>query len=345
MSNGMAFLDAVSGLSYGAPKEDTPMTATRLALLAVSLCLPLAALAQPFPQKPMHVVTALPAGNDAYVRILAAKFSEQMGQPVVVDNRTGGSFVPPTQAVASAAPDGHTLLIYSPVMQIAKQLQPSLPFDPIGEFAPVAKIYEGSGGMLLVRPDSPFKSMQDLVAAAKASPNKLSYGGQIGGFGHLNTASFLAITGAQALHVPYKAPGDDMPALLRGDIDFSILATTLAMPQVAAGKFRVLGVTTGNRMRVLPDAPTLVEVYRNDLLVQENWSGVAAPAKTPAALIARLHAETLKVIADPAMRKVVQAGGNEPAAGGDSPEQFAVFVRREYEKWGEIVKISGAKAN
>jgi tripartite-type tricarboxylate transporter receptor subunit TctC len=297
-----------------------------------------------FPQRPMRVVTALPAGNDAYVRVLAARYSEQMGQAVVVENRTGGSFVPPTQAVASAAPDGHTLLLYSPVMQIAKRLQPSLPFEPVTEFAHVAKVYEGSGGMLLVRLDSPFKSVQDVVAAAKAAPGKVSFGGQIGGFGHLNTASFLAIAGVEAFHVPYKAPGDDMPALLRGDIDFSILATTLAMPQVAAGKFRVLAVTTGNRMRVLPNAPTLVELYKNDLLAQENWSGVAAPAKTPAEIVTRLHAETVKALGDPTMKKVVEAGGNEIAV-NERPEQYAAFVRREYDKWGEIVRISGAKAN
>ncbi|MFM9968081.1 MAG: Bug family tripartite tricarboxylate transporter substrate binding protein [Burkholderiales bacterium] len=317
-----------------------------LALTAMVLWLPSHSNAQSsFPQRPIRLVTALPAGNDAYVRVLAARFSEQMGQSVVVDNRTGGSFVPPVQAVASAAPDGYTLLLYSPVMQIAKQLQPSLPFDPIGEFAAIAKIYEGSGGMLLVRPDSTFKTMQDLIAGAKAAPGKLSYGGQIGGFGHLNMASFLAIAGVQAFHVPYKAPGDEMPPLLRGDIDFSFVATTLAMPQVAGGKFRVLGVTSATRMRSVPNAPTLVEVFKNELLAQENWSGLAAPAKTPGEITARLHAETLKALTDPTMRKVIQAGGNEPAAGGDAPEQFGAFMRREFEKWGEIVRISGAKAN
>jgi tripartite-type tricarboxylate transporter receptor subunit TctC len=316
-----------------------------LLVVSLLLALPGPGAAQSFPSKPMRFVTALPAGNDAYVRVLASKFSEQMGQPVVVDNRTGGSFVPPFQAATSAAPDGHTLLIYSPVMQIAKQLQPSLPYDPVADVAPVAKIYEGSGGLLLVRPESPFRSIQDIIAAAKAAPGKLSFGGQIGGFGHLNMASFLAIAGVQAFHVPYKAPGDEMPALLRGDIDFSFLATTLAMPQVTAGKFRVLGVTSGTRMRALPNVPTIAEVLKNDLLVQENWSGVAAPAKTPAELTTRLNAETIKALADPALRKVIEAGGNVPAAGGDRPEQFGAFIRREYEKWGEIMKISGAKAN
>jgi tripartite-type tricarboxylate transporter receptor subunit TctC len=317
----------------------------KLFLGAIALFASQATMAQsPFPQKPIRLVTALPAGNDAYVRILAARYTDQMGQPVIVENRTGGSFVPPVQAVSTAAPDGHSLLVFSLVMIIAKQLQPTLPFDPVADVAPVAKIYESGGGMLLVRPDSAFRTVHDLVAKAKAEPGKVTFGGQIGGFGHLNAASFLAVTGTRGFHVPYKAPGDDMPALLRGDIDFSFLATTLAMPQVMAGKFRVLAVTSANRMRALPDAPTLVETFKNDLLVQENWTGISAPAKTPGEIIARLHAETVKALADPGLRKVILAGGNEPAT-GQSPEEFGAFIRRENDKWREIVKISGAKAD
>jgi len=316
-----------------------------VALAAMALVLSGHSMAQStFPQHAIRLVTALPAGNDAYVRVLATRLSERLGQPVVVENRTGGSFVPATRALATAAPDGHTLLIYSPAMQITKRLQPSLPFEPVAEFAHVAKIYEGGGSMLLVRPDSPFHSVQDVVAAAKAAPGKVSFGGVTGGFGHLNTASFLAIAGVQAFHVPYKAPGDDMPALLRGDIDFTILATTLAMPHVAAGKFRVLAVTTAKRMRVLPNAPTLVELLKNDLLALETWGGLAAPAKTPAEVVTRLFAETVKALGDPAMRKVVEAGGDEIAV-NERSEQYAAFVRREYDKWGEIVRISGMKAD
>ena len=317
-----------------------------LVSLALAACAWTAAAQSPpaFPTKPMRMVTALPAGNDAYVRLLAARFADQMGQPVVVENRTGGSFVPPVQAVSGAAPDGHTMLVFSLVMIIAKQLQPSLPFDPVADLAPAARIYDSGGGMLLVRPDSPVRNMQDLIAKLKAEPGRVTYGGQIGGFGQLNASAFLAITGTQASHVPYKAPGDDMPALLRGDIDFSFLATTLAMPQVAAGKFRVLGVTSAKRMRSLPDAPTLLETYKNDLLVQENWTGLSAPAKTPAEIVARLTAETAKALTDPQLRKVIEAGGNEPAA-ADRPEAFGTFIRRENDKWREIVKLSGAKAD
>ena len=323
--------------------DSAKLVSAAVALFALSLSLPGHGQSG-YPQKPIRLVTALPAGNDAYVRVLATRFAEQMGQPVVVDNRTGGSFVPPVQAVTSAAPDGYTLLLYSPVMQIAKAVQPALPFDPITELTPVAKIYEGSGGIMLVRLDSPFKSMQDIITAARAAPGKVSYGGQIGGFGQLNSASFLAIAGVQAFHVPYKAPGDDLAALLRGDIDFSIVATTLAMPQVAAGKFRVFAVTTANRMRVLPNVPTLVELLKNELLVQENWSGLATPVNTASEIVNRLHAETLKALGDPTMRKVIEAGGNDPAVSAP-PEQYAAFVRREFEKWREVVRISGAKAN
>jgi tripartite-type tricarboxylate transporter receptor subunit TctC len=297
-----------------------------------------------FPHKPIRMVTALPAGNDAYVRVLAARFSEQLGQPAVVDNRTGGSFVPPVQAVSTADPDGHTLLLYSPVMQIAKAIQPSLPFDPVADVAHVAKIYEGSGTLMLVRADSPFKSMQDVIAGAKAAPGALRYGGQFNGTGHLNAAIFLAIAGAQAFHIPYKAPGDDLPALLRGEIDFSFVGTTTAMGQVSAGKFRVLGVTTARRMSFLPDVPTTNEVLKNEVLIQENWSGLAAPAKTPPEIMARLHAETLKALGHAALRKVIEAGGNVPILSAPQ-DQYAAFVRREFDKYREVVKIVGLKSN
>ncbi len=314
------------------------------AAVIVALASNMALVAEAYPLKPIRLVTALPAGNDAYVRVLAARFSEQMRQPVLVDNRIGGSFVPSMQAVSGAAPDGHTLLVYSALMLITKSVQPGLPFDPIADFAPAAKIYEGGGGMLLVRADSPFKSMQDVIAQAKAAPGKLNHGGSLASFGHLNAASFLSIVGAKGFHVPYKTGGDDLPALLRGDIDFSFVVTTVSLPQVLAGKFRALAVTSGTRMRALPEVPTLLEMMKNDLLVQDNWSGLAAPARTPAEIVGRLYAETVKALADPALRKVIEAGGNE-AAKGESPEQFAAFIRRDFGKWREIVKLSGIKTD
>ncbi len=298
--------------------------------------------AEPFPSKPMHLVTALPAGVDAYVRVLANTLTGQLGQSVVVDNRPGGAWAPAARAVTGAAPDGHTLLVYSVVILISKNVQPSLAYDPIADFAPVAKIYGDGASVLYVSPTSRFKTVQDLIAVAKANPGKVTHGGSFGTSSHLQAASFLAIAGARGFHVPFRGPGDDLPALFRGDIDFSFTVTTVTLPLIASGKLRALAVTSGNRVKALPDVPTLREVLNNDLLIQENWTGFAAPAKTPREVVMRLHAETQKAIADPAMLKVIDSGGNLPA-GNESPEQFGQFIQREYDKWREVVKLSGLK--
>jgi tripartite-type tricarboxylate transporter receptor subunit TctC len=294
------------------------------------------------PAKPVHIVTALPAGLDAYVRVLGARFSEQIGQPVLVDNRPGGSFVIAARAVSGAPPDGSTLLIYSVIFLITKNVQPSLAFDPLADFAPVAKIYGEGASLLMVRPDSPFRTVQDLVARAKAAPGKLIHGGTLATASHLAAASLLAVAGTKGFHVPFKNAGDDIPAILRGDLDFSFGASTVVLPYVMSGKVRVLGVTSGARLRALPDVPTLRETMGSDLLVQDNWTGLGVPAKTPGEVIARWHAETVRALADPGMLKVIDAGGNQPAA-GESTEQFAAFIRRENDKWRQIVKLSGLK--
>src|SRR6185503_13444087 len=286
-----------------------------------------AGAAEQFPVKTIRVVTALSAGVDAYVRALAQRYSDQLGQPVVVENRPGGLFVPSTRAVADAAPDGSTVLIYSVIMFITKIVQPKVPFDPVAELAPVTKIYGEGASMLLVRPDSPFKNLNDLIAHAKVNPGKVSHGGQMASSSHLNAASLLAIAGAKAYHIPQKNV-DDLTSLMRGELDFTFSVTTVSLPQVMAGKFRALAVTSGGRVRALPDVPTLRELLQNDLLVQDNWTGLAAPAKTPGEIVARWHAETVKALGDPMVLKAIDAGGNVPGA-GETPQQFGAFVRRE----------------
>ena len=314
-----------------------------IAVLAAAIAIPCAAVAaEAFPTRPVHLVTALPAGADAYVRVLADRLTVQLGQSVVVDNRPGGAWAPAALAVSGSRPDGHTLLVYSVVILISKNVQPKLPYDPIADFAPIAKIYGDGASVLYVSPTSRFKNVQDLIAQAKANPGKVAHGGGFGTSSHLQAASFLSIAGARGFHVPFRGPGDDLPALLRGDIDFSFTVTTVVLPQVLSGKLRALAVTSGARVKALPDVPTLREVLNNDLLIQENWTGFGAPAKTPGEVIARWHAETIKVIADPAVLKIIETGGNQPAA-AESPEQFGKFIQREFDKWREVVKLSGMK--
>ncbi|MFM9969011.1 MAG: Bug family tripartite tricarboxylate transporter substrate binding protein [Burkholderiales bacterium] len=315
-----------------------------VSLMVVSLW-PLQGLTQStFPSKPLRIVTVLPAGNDGYIRAVATKLSDQLGQPVVVDNRPGAGGVTAAQSVSTAAPDGHALMIIASAFLIAKAVNPKLAYEPLEDFAAVAKIYGGSSSMVLVRPESPAKTLEQLLAQARATPEKFSYGvGGIGGQPHLSAAALLAISGIKALHVPFKTQNDVALALLRGDVDFTILATTTSLPLVQTGKFRVLAVTSGTRFKGFPDVPTVHEIIKNDLLIHETWAGLAAPAKTPGDLVRRLHAETSKALVDTNVRKALAAGGNEPTL-DESVDQFAAFLRRENDKWREIVKLTGVKA-
>lgn len=320
------------------------MSIVRPVLCAAALSLSLPSYGQTaFPSKPLHLVTALPAGFDAYVRVFGAKLSDQMGVTVVVDNKVGGNFAIAVQSAASSAPDGYTLLVQSVLMLSVKNLQPGLPFEPINDFAAVARIYDKGASVLLVRNELPVRNVQEFVSLVKTSPGKLSYGSAGSGtLSHLAAEVLLSATNVRAVHVPYKSAAEYLQALLRGDIDFIVGATTTMMPHIRFGKVRVLAVTTSARIKDLPDVPTLSNVFKNDLLNMENWSGLAAPARTPPAIVRRLNAEAVKAIADPGVRNVIEATGNEPAA-AESPEQYSAFIRSENDKWREIVKLSGIK--
>lgn len=291
----------------------------------------------------MRLITAIPVGADIYVRVLGTRLTDLLGQQVIIENRIGGSQSLAVQSVANAPPDGHTLLIQSVAALISKSVNPKREFDPVGDFAAVAKIYGGGASALVVRSESAARSIEDIVSLAKASPGKLSYGAtERGSLSHLSTELFIFATNTQAFHVPFKTPADFLQAMLRGDVDFAIVATTQSMPQIRAGKVRALGVTSAERLSDLPDVPTLRERLKNDLLIQENWAGLAVPLKTPGDIVRRLNAETIKALTDPGLRKAIETAGNEPAA-AETPEQYAAFVRRENDRWREIVKVSGVK--
>ena len=314
---------------------------TGILALATAVC-----HAQGFPAKAVHVVVPYAAGGgpDLQARQFAPKFAAALGGTVVVENKVGAAGVLAAQYVAQQRPDGYTLLLGSNTHLIQKHLQPDLNFDPIADFVPVSNM-GSSPTILVVRADHPARTAQELAAALKARSGQMNYGsGGIGTSAHLAGATFVAVAGAKAVHIPLKGSVEIAGSLLRGETDFAFPVTSTGVPQVKGGKLRALGVTGATRLQELPEVPTLAEAMKNDLLVQESWFGVWAPARTPPEVIRALFAAMVKTLADPELRRQFQATGGSVAT-SESPEAFAAFVKREHAKWGEIVRLSAAKAD
>ena len=321
--------------------------AVLLAVLIAALMslLPSAAPAQTYPAKPILFVSSFAPGPgpDLYLRPLMAKIGEQLGQPVVMDTKSGAGGVIAWKYVTHAAPDGYTLTVTTNSTLIQKFVDPEVGFDSLESFAHVTRVIL-NGSVLVVAASAPIMELRDLVASAKASPGKLNYGsGGSGTPSHLAAATLQSIAGTDTVHVPYKN-ADVVPALLRGDLHFSFQVVSFAAPMVRAGKLRALAVTSGARMRQFPTVPTLDELLNNNLLVQESWLGIAFPAKTPAPIVQRMNSEILKALSDPPVQKGAENGGNAIVP-TQTPEEYLAFIRRENDKWRDIVKLSGIKSN
>ena len=302
--------------------------------------------ADAYPSKPVRVVVPYAAGGgpDVLLRQIAPRLGEALGEPVVVENKVGAAGVLAAQYVAHSAPDGYTLLMGSNTHLIQKILQPELKFDPLTEFIPVSNM-AASPTIMVVRADGPYHKLADVIAAAKANPGKMNYGsGGIGTSAHLAGATFAALSGIKATHIPLKGSVEISTSLIRGDTDFAFPVTSTGVPQVKGGRLRALAVTASSRLKELPDVPTLNELMHNDLTVQESWFGFWAPAKTPSEIIAKLHLAASRVLADPTVKAQFEAAGNT-AVVSESPQAFAAFIRTENRKWAEIVKLTGVTAS
>jgi len=302
--------------------------------------------ADAYPNKPVRIVVPYAAGGgpDILARQLGPKLGEVLGQAVVVENKVGAGGVLAAQYVAQQPADGYTVLMGSNSHLIQKVLQPSLKFDPVGDFLPVTLIGT-SPSVLVVADNSPYRKVEDLVAALLANPGKMNYGsGGIGSAAHLGGATLLSLSGAQATHIPLKGSVEIPLSLLRGDTAFAFAIAGTAVPQVKGGKLRALAVTSAARLKELPGVPTLNEVMRNELTVQEFWFGLWLPAKAPADVVAKLYTTTVRTLADPALAVQFEAAGNR-VVHSDSPQADAAFVRNEYRKWAEIIKLTGITAS
>jgi len=299
-----------------------------------------------FPSKPVRVISPYAAGGgpDVQLRQAGPALGEALGQSIVIENKVGAAGVLAAQYVAQAAPDGYTLLMGSNTHLIQKILQPELKFDPIADFVPVSN-FASSPTVLVVRADSPYQTLEDLVADAKAKPGQMNYGsGGIGTSAHLAGATLTSLAGLKVTHIPLKGSVEIAASLLRGDTQFAFPVAGTGVPQVKGGKLRALAVTSRQRLRQLPEVPTLHERLKNELAVQESWFGLWAPARTPPEVVAVLFAAATRTLKTPALQAAFEAAGNE-AAISDSPQAFAAFVRSENRKWAEIVKLAGVTAS
>jgi len=295
-----------------------------------------------YPNRPLRfVVPFTPGGsNDIFARVIGQRLSEAMGQPVLIDNRPGAGGLFGAEIVAKAPPDGYNLMIHSTSFTTNAAIQPKIAFDPVRDIAPITKLGEGSL-LMAVNANSSIKTMQDLLAAARARPGTLNYGSSgIGGVNHLATEVLNRMAKIDTVHIPYKGIGPAVADLLGGQIQILLSGVPNVMPQVKAGKLRPLAVSTTKRSAFLPEVPTIAESGVPGYSVVL-WWGLFAPGGTPRPIIARLNQEVGKILLSAEMRERLAAEGAEPTP--TSPEEFAALVRDEIQFWRKIAREAGIK--
>ena len=310
-------------------------------LLLLGLC-GTAAWGQAYPGKPIrfYVSTGPGAPPDVMARLLAEKLAVSLGQPVIVENRPGGSGSIGMNAVAKAPPDGHTIGIFSMGYTTAPSLVAQMPYDTERDLAPVTMLARDSN-LLIVPANSTVKSVGELVALAKAKPGEIKFAsGGNSTPAHLAGELFKREAGLDIVHIPYKTPPAGAAAVLSGEVDMMFAATVAAAPHIKSGRVRVLAASTPKRLPAFPDVPTLAELGYTEVVVS-NWSGVVAPAGTPKDIIERLHAEIQKVLALPEILKRLEGLGVEPSPA--RPEEFGALIRSELQKWNKVVRDAGIK--
>ncbi len=301
-------------------------------------------VAQPYPSKPIRLIVPYPPGgaNDNLARPFVQKLGEDLGTQVILDNRGGGGALIGADLVAKAPADGYTLLFCSTATHATSpQLIARVPYDPFKDFAPVV-LLATSPVLAAVSNHLAITSIKELVAAAKANPGKLNYGsGGIGSVSHLAVEIFKAMAGIDILHVPYKGGGDFQADIIGGRIDLEINSAPTVAPHVKAGRLRALALARTSRWPDLPEVPTFVEAGWPQYQAN-GWYGLCAPAKTPPAIIDRLNAESIKVVVSAFFRDRLSILVADPA--GSTPAEFAAYIRSEYEKYGKVIKATGARA-
>jgi len=301
------------------------------------------ATGQTYPDHPIRLVVPYAAGGgaDLIARTIAQGLTKRLGQQVIVDNKPGGAATIGADAVAKSLPDGYTLLYGTPAPQIINPyLMKKLPYDPVRDFAPVARV-ASVAHILVVHPSVPAKDVKELIAYAKANPGKVNFSSAgLGATSHLDTDLFKSMAGIDIVHVPYKGTGSALQDLLAGNVQMTIDSIGPLLPHIKSGKLRPLGVTSLERSPLLPQVPPIADQLPGFSATTENY--LAVRAGTPAAIVDRLNKELNDVLRSPEVREHLAASGVTPAGG--TPEELSAMIKRESAKWKKVIEVSGATA-
>jgi len=316
----------------------------RLRWLALGCCaLPFAVVAaDTFTSRPIRLISPFAAGggNDLLSRTVGLEMSKGLGQAIVVDNRPGANTIVGMEIVAGAPPDGYTMIMTSSTQAINATLYPKLPYDSLKDFAPISLI-ASTPLIIAVPPALPVKTIQELITLAKAKPGGVLYpSAGSGNATHLGGELFAVMAGVELTHVPYKGAGLGLNDLIAGRLQTVFATAPSVMGFVKSGRLRAIAVTSSKRSALMPELPTVAESGVAGYEAS-SWYGLLAPAKTPRPVVLRLNAEAKRALAVPEINERLIAQGVDPV--GNSPEEFAAYVRTEIIKWAKVIKASGAK--
>jgi tripartite-type tricarboxylate transporter receptor subunit TctC len=298
-----------------------------------------------WPSKPIRIIGPFaPGGNgDVVARVTAARLQQLLGQPVIVENKTGAGGVIATDYVAKSPPDGYTLLMSSTGPHtISPSLMAKIPYDPVRDLAPVSLV-SSNALVLLVNPSLPVKTVPELIALAKREPGKLHFSSSgIGGTMHLSAEMFKSMAGIDIVHVPFRGGAPATTALLAGEVQMAFSNLSDALPHIKTGKLRALGVTSDKRQAQAPEVPTIAESGLQGYQVTM-WNGLVAPGGTPPEVVNRIAAAVQKITRDPSFQSKMAEIGSVSMV--DTPEHFRLYVNEELARWSKVVKASGAKSD
>ena len=320
----------------------------RILLLSLSTLgfalLGIEANAESWPAKPIRAIVAFPAGGivDVLTRVVCDQLSPRLHQPIIVENRTGAGGNIATAFVAKSDPDGHTLLAHSAAHTIAPSLQPNLSYDPARDFSAVIPLGV-TANVLVVSPARGFKTVRDLVAAAKAKPGSLTFASAgVGSGTHLSAERFRVSAGLELIHIPFRGTPEMITEVMAGRIDFFVGPAGIVLPQVQAGQLLALAVNSPKRAAALPNVPTMSEAGLVDA-EYPNWFGLFLPGRTPRDVVGRLHDETLKALREPTVESKLATLGVDPLV--MTSAEFDEHVKAEVAMNATLVKIAGIKPN